>query len=37
MEKGGLDPYIGDNLVINSSTGEIKAKQNEDAGFIETI
>ena len=37
FQVGGINPYTGGNLFIDSSTGEIKAKQNVDAGFIETI
>ena len=37
FEVGGNSPYTGGNLIIDSSTGEITAKQNTDAGFIETI
>ena len=37
FEAGGVNPYTAGNLIIDSSTGEIKAKQNVDAGFIETI
>jgi hypothetical protein len=29
--------YSGSNLIINSSTGKITAKQNVDAGFVETV
>ena len=37
FEVGGVTPYTAGNLIIDPSTGEIKAKQNVDAGFIETI
>jgi len=34
---GAVNPYTGGNLIIDPSTGEIKAKQNVDASFTETV
>jgi hypothetical protein len=36
LDAGG-NPYTGGNLIINSTTGEITAKQLVDAGFIEKV
>jgi hypothetical protein len=36
LDAGGSD-YMGINLIIDPSSGEIKATQNTDAGFIEII
>lgn len=37
LQNGCTSPYSGDKLVITTSTGKVESKQNEDAGYTETV